>query len=115
MKFVDMAMSPQEASDAYASPPKPDNLPKYPYGLCISLCKDEIEKLQLDIEDCEVGEMLHLHALARVTSRSNQETEAGDNPRVEMVLAFLEIEDEDKENSEEDRITPAKKMSRLYK
>lgn len=115
MKFVDMAMSPVEAAEAYVSPPSPGNLAKYPYGLCISLCKDELVKLGLDFEDMKVGEMLHLHSLARVTSRSNQETEGGDNPRVELVLAFLEIEDEDKENMEEDRMTPAKKLYKSYK
>lgn len=115
MKFVDMAMSMAEAVEANSFPPKPDTLAKYPYGLCISLCKDEMEKLDLNFEDMEVGEILHLHALARVTSRSNQETEGGDNPRIELVLAFLEVENEDKENQEEDRVTPAKKLAKLYK
>lgn len=110
-----MAMLPEEAKEEYASPPSPDKLPKYPYGLCISLCKDELDKLGLDVSEIDIGEMLHLHAMARVTSKSNQETEAGDNPRIELVMAFLEIEDEDAENKEENRVTPAKKLSKLYR
>lgn len=114
MKFVDMAMSPEEAKAENVYPTPVDKLPKYPYGLCISLCKDELEKLELDADSLEVGEMLHLHAMARVTSKSINETEGGSNPRIELVMAFLEIENEDDEN-EENRVTPAKKLSKLYK
>lgn len=112
-KFVDMAMSPQEALEEYGSSPTPDasKLPKYPYGLCISLCKDEIDKLGLDVSDLEIGDFLHLHSMARVTSYSLRETEGGSDPRIELTLAFIEVEDE----GEEDKMVDKKDIpSKLY-
>ena len=55
--MVDMARSPEELkkdSAAYGIPqvaPRLSDEPIYPYGLCISLCDDELEKLDLDC-DC---------------------------------------------------------------
>ena len=103
MQFVDMAMTPDEAKSEYGMPSTDSsNLPKYPYGLCISLGPDEIEKLGLDCSDCSVGDFLHIHALAKVTSYSERETEEGVQPRIEMVLAFMEAEDEGEENEEDE-------------
>lgn len=110
MKFTDMAMSPTEAA-SHAYPTATGDLNKYPYGLCISLCKDELEKLDIDFEDAEVGDFFHLHSLARITSKSNNETEAGESPRLELVLAFLEVESEEEEDDEADKSLTGK----LYK
>lgn len=104
-------MSPAEAAANYGSPVSPGQLQKYPYGLCVSLCKDELEKLEIDFDSCCIGDFLHLHSLAKITSKSNNETEEGDNPRLELVLAFLEVEDEGREDAEADKGM----MGRLYK
>lgn len=101
MKFVDMSLSPQEAQDQYGSPTPVSQLPKYPYGLCICFGPEEIAKLGIE-DECSVGDILHLHALAKVTSYSKRDTESGSDTRIEMVLAFIEVEDEDEENEEED-------------
>ena len=104
MAFTDMSLSLQDAQKEMGMPSTdPSNLPKYPYGLCISFCKDEIDKLGLDVDDCSVGDFLHLHALAKVTSYSVRETEGGPEPRIEMVLAFIEAEDEGEEDDEADK------------
>ncbi len=62
--MVDMVLSSEEQEEMMSPSP-----PRYPYGLCISLCEDELEKLNLDGE-CNVGDMLHMHCLAEVTSVS---------------------------------------------
>ena len=112
MKFVDMAMSPKEAQTEMGMPSTDaSNLPKYPYGLCISFGPDEIEKLGLDCSDCSVGDFLHLHAMAKVTSYSERETEDGVQPRIEMVLAFIDAEDEGEEDEEANKGN----VSRLYR
>ncbi len=79
------------------------NTPIYPYGLQISLTNDELEKLGLD-SDCGVGDMLHMHCLAKVTSVSKRETEGGEDCCIQLQITHISAEDEDAENedSEED-------------
>lgn len=113
-KYADMSMSPAEAAEM-SGPVSMANTPKYPYGLCISLGKDELEKLGLDHTEIEVSDFLHVHALAKVTSKSNCETESGENPRVELCLCFMEIEDEGMEDEEEEVDEPKSVTKRLYK
>jgi hypothetical protein len=101
--MVSMEMTENEKEEY--SKPSP---PQYPYGLCISLCQDELEKLNLADDDLSIGDMLHLHSLAKVTSVSSYDSENGSHKRVELVLAYIAAEDEDKENKE----SPT---SKLYK
>lgn len=104
--FVDMTMDDKEKQE-YINPSA--NPPKYPYGLCVSLCEDELEKLGLDAEELALGDMLHLHALAKVTSVSKNDTEHGSHERVELVLAYIQCEDEGEEDKKVD------KTKKLYK
>jgi hypothetical protein len=101
-KFVDMAKTPEEVNKEVTDMRSPvsasaDNVPKYPYGLCINLDDDCLEKLDLD-DECEVGDMIHLCAMARVTSCSANETEGGTKHRIELQITALAVEDEDDEN-----------------
>lgn len=80
------------------------SMPRYPYGLCLSLCQDELQKLNLDDEDLGVGDMLHLNCLAKVTSVSSNETEDGEYCRVELQVTHIEAESEDAENDKEDKV-----------
>ena len=97
-KMVDMALSPQETKESMAVPTMSGN--RYPYGLSICLCNDEIEKLGLD-DNVDVGDMLHLFAMGKVTSVSKNDTEEGARVRVEIQLTHLGVEDEDDEEMEE--------------
>ena len=103
--MVSMEMT-QTEKEEYSKP----SPPRYPYGLCISLCQDELEKLNLDDEELQVGDMIHIHSLARVTSVSSYDSESGSNKRVELVLAYISAEDEAEEDREEENETP-----RLYR
>ena len=106
--MVDMSMDDDEKAEA-VSPSL--GIPKYPYGLSISLCEKELEKLGLEDGDLEVGDMLHLHCLAKVTSVSSNEYESGSHCRVELQICYMSGEDEDEENEEEEKSV----TSKLYK
>ena len=112
MHMVDMSMSPAEAQ-AENGPYPVANAPRYPYGLQICLGPEEIAKLDLDDEDCCVGDILHIHAFAKVTSYSKRDTESGSDTRIELVLAFMEVEDEDDEN-EDDEEEEKPYLAKLY-
>lgn len=105
--MVDMA-KPIEQVKEETSPPKSlgdraPTTPVYPWGLCISLDDDTLTKLKLDSEMPSVGEMIHLCAMAKVTSVSENEQEDGNGGkktcrRVELQITHLATESEDEEN-----------------
>jgi hypothetical protein len=66
--------------------------PEYPYGLCISLCKDELEKLGIKIEDYKIGDVIALDAVTKVKAIS-QDDQGYD--RLELQITELGIETED--------------------
>ena len=78
--MVDLAKSPAEVTDdmkamgniAAAVETKP-SVPEYPYGCCISLDDDVLEKLGLAGDMPSAGEMIHLCAVAKVTNASMSE------------------------------------------
>lgn len=86
----------------------------YPFGL--SLCFDQatLDKLGLDGE-CEPGDMIHLFALAKVTSVSKNDTGDGEKCRVELQITHLGCESEDEENEEEDKKEPKMRPRSRYK
>lgn len=98
MKFVDMKRSPKDYQTGalVADCPSPD---LYPYGLCIRLNQEDLDKLNLD-DDVESGDMVHLHAMAKVTCVSKRDTTTGKTVDVELQITHLSVEDEDDENEE---------------
>lgn len=101
-KMVNMAKTPQEMEDAGTPRPMSDNI--YPYNLCISLTQEELEKLGVDCDDdeCEVGNYVHLHALAEIVSKSKNDTGEGPKHSLNLQITHLEIEDEGAENDQAD-------------
>lgn len=95
----DMARTTEEKVEAMM-PTVPADMPDYPYGLCISLTEAELEKLGLD-DECEVGDMIHLFAMAQVTSVSKTQNDGGNCCRIELQVTHLGCEDEDTETAEE--------------
>jgi len=103
-QMVDMELDDEDKMDL--APPDIMVKPKYPPGLRIYLTEKEFDKLGLDHEEAEVGGMVHLHAMGRITSVSSNEVEGGDpNCRVEIQIEDLEIESEDEEDEEADAET----------
>lgn len=90
--------------------------PMYPYGLCISLCDDELEKLGFEASDFDTDDIVHLHCLAMVTSVScNKTSSGGDNSRIELQITNISAESEDEENEEaEVESKGSKRLSKMY-
>lgn len=112
-KLKDMALTAEEM-DEQASPfSSMRDMNLYPYGLCLSLSNKELEKLNLDHE-CEIGDFIHLFAMAKVTSRSISDTGSGEQCRLELQITHMGLESEDDEDQE---VMEPKKMgrARLYK
>lgn len=76
MKLVDMKMSQADMkADAVPSPVDRD---PYPYGLCLNLDTDELDKL--GIKDLpEVGDEYHIMAVGKVTRVSSSASEGQDS------------------------------------
>lgn len=98
-KLVDMARSVTEMQDA-ASPSYVSNTPLYDYGLTLCFNHETLQKLNLDDEDVEVGDMLDIRAMAKVTSVSKNDTGDGEKCRVELQLTHIGIPEN--ENNEYD-------------
>jgi len=96
-----MELDDEEKLDAHMPIPMSDK-PEYPYGLKICLTNAEFKKLDLDSNCAEVGGILHLHALARITSVTHNDGPHGYDCRVEAQIEDLAIESEDQENAEEE-------------
>ena len=77
---------------------------EYPYGLCLCLTHEECEKLDLDDGDVEIGDMIHLFAMAEVTSvNKSKDPQTGDScTRIELQITHLGLEDEDFEVGPDD-------------
>ncbi len=96
--MVSMERTPAEKEEMTYSTLAPTvaDVPNVPYGLCICLTEEELAKLDLE-PDCEVGDTLHLVAMAKVTSISMNDTGDGAKCRIELAITDLALEDEDTE------------------
>jgi hypothetical protein len=95
--MVSMELDDESKIDAVQPYPMPDK-PDYPYGLRICLTHEELAKLDLDPSDAFVGGIIHMHALARITSVSASDGDSGPSCRVELQIEDMSIESEDSEN-----------------
>lgn len=106
MAMKSMEMDDEDMMDmACPMPIDLKNRPKFPWGLKICLTQSEVDKLEIDPEDAFVGGIVHLHALARITSVSCEQTEGGPSCRIELQIEdmALPLESEDEENAMADR------------
>jgi hypothetical protein len=99
-----MKRTPHEPEGAQAMPAENT----YPYGLALTLSNEEMEKLGLDCssEECQVGNYLHLNALAEVTGYHKSDTGNGEQHTLNLQITHLALEDseggEEDEESDED-------------
>lgn len=110
-QMQDMARTPAEKKEVAAemvAAPSAAGVPDYPWGLSISLCTDELEKLDLD-DMPEVGDMIHLFAMAKVTAISSRDTDAGPEKRLELQITHLGVEDEDTETEPDEDPAPRRR------
>ena len=110
-KMVDLARTPQETKEDVAgykvsSPMDAPAGPVYGYGLCLRLEREDLEKLGMDEDLPEVGDTIHIMAMAKVTSVSERENQLPNGEKksdccVELQLTHMGAEDEDMEDPEE--------------
>jgi len=113
--FVDMAKSPEELKEERldsVAPAYPRDI--YPYGLCISLCEEELKKLDLS-GDVDAGDLIHMHAIGKVTSVSKRDTDDGQKVRVEIQITHLALEDEAHEDEEAEAEMRRVDYRKMYK
>ena len=85
-----MELTAEEAKE-YMGPIKEGDGPKYPYGLCLHLCDDTIEKLGLTGLP-EVGSKVEIRALATVVSVGmNQQQDGDKEQRAELQITDMEM------------------------
>lgn len=97
MKLINMAMSAEEAAEAYPTTLATEKAegPKYPYGLCLHLDDDALEKLGIT-EMPKVGDKLMLTAMVEVVGTSTNERQGGDEEScVDLQITDLAVGDED--------------------
>jgi hypothetical protein len=111
-QVVDMARTDAEkkAAEKRVTEAVPSNGPDYPYVLCLNLGAEELKKL--GIEDLpEVGDEMHLYAVAKVTRVSQSASEQGEDSKgVELQITHMGVMEEGDEDDE--GMSPA---SKLYK
>lgn len=115
-QMVDMARTPEDLARSLMPMAQPTPSAQYPYGLSISLTHDELAKLGLDA-NCEVGDMLHLFAMAKVTNVNSNASESSQSCRIELQITHLAVESEDEENEEFDEAedVQSKRASKRYR
>jgi hypothetical protein len=100
--MVDMALTPEDKEkNALACTPCGVDQPDYPYGLSISLDETSLAKLGLDA-DCEVGDLIHLNTIGKVTSISKNSSDSGSRSNVSIQLMYIGLENESHESADEE-------------
>jgi hypothetical protein len=93
--MVDLAKTPEEIKEDMPAPtsmPAAEiKTPVYPYGLCISLDDDTLEKLGLDGDLPSAGDEIHFCCEARVTCTSQREEVQADGTKEVCTRVELQI------------------------
>tara|TARA_R110000868_G_scaffold628_4_gene4577 strand:- start:862 stop:1224 length:363 start_codon:yes stop_codon:yes gene_type:complete len=69
--------------------------PLYPYGLCITLDAEQLDKLGITTLP-KVGGTMMIHAMAYVKSTSAYETQGGKDMSVQLQITDMDIGEEDR-------------------
>ena len=99
MRMTNMARSVEEIKDA-TSPAI--NTPRYSYGLTLRFDQETLDKLNLDTDDVEVGDMLHMISMAEVTSVSKNDYGNGMQCCVELQLTHIGVAENESTEYEAD-------------
>ncbi len=103
--YVDLALTKDEAEERNTIAPL--EAPKYPYGTTLSLDEKILEKMEVDHSDWKVGDIFHIHALAKVTGIHENETQEGEKCCVNLQLIAIKGESEDAEDEEDEHGEPS--------
>ena len=70
-----------------------DSMPDYPYGLSLTIDKDELDKLGMT--EYEVGDELNISAVGKVTMVRNSADEKSEESSITIQITKLELKDAD--------------------
>lgn len=65
---------------------------EYPYGLRLSLDKDQLKKLGISVKDYEIGDTVTIEAKAKVESLSSSSGSSGDYETVCLQITDLSLD-----------------------
>lgn len=88
--MISMKLTAAEAKSETMLGGTDDDLPKYPYGLTINLCDDELAKLGIT-ELPAVGTVMQLTALVEVCSISQYENQDGADKSMNLQITDMEL------------------------
>ena len=94
MDMTNLTSMKLDATEADKENGVPPEKPIYPYGT--GLCLDEValDKLDLDpAQDMEVGTLVHIMAVAKVTGYSTREYEGGSHRTLDLQITDMSIDD----------------------
>lgn len=99
-RMKDMRRTEADRREMLMSAPVMDPM-DYPPGLSVCLDEVDLEKLDLD-EDVAAGDLIHLFAMAKVTSVHQSDRDGKKACRVELQIMYLRVEDEATEEDDEE-------------
>jgi len=109
MKLASMKLDPEQQKKEADS--MVTDKPVYPWGLCVELNEDALQKLGMkDLPD--VDDSMTLTARVVVTSVSSNATTDGENRRVSLQITDMELGPEQKDSDADD--SAANASSKLY-
>lgn len=91
-KLVDMKNTAKQAKEQTGAPVS-SSREKYPYGLSISLEKEQIKKLGIKMDGLKVGKKGKLTAEYEITSISERQTQGGDDSQsMQLQITKMAVE-----------------------
>lgn len=89
--MINMKMSKEEATEQCSPSSVETEMPRYPYGLELSLDDDAMEKLGIG-DGLNVGDEVQITAMAKVTRKSGYETLVGDSENsISLQITDMEV------------------------
>jgi hypothetical protein len=97
------------------SKPSEPEKPSYPYGTRITLNKEVLEKLGIDVTQFKVGDTINITAKGEVNSTSVSENEYSDGISKELGIQLTEIELENPADFDAGFEEAVKEDTRIYR
>jgi len=98
--YVDLAYSDEDIKARESENSPLAEVPKYPYGLSISLDEKILEKINVDHEDWEVGDVFPVDVLLKVTGKNVNESAGGSSICISMQIVAIKGEEHEEEIEE---------------
>lgn len=93
MQLISMRLTEDEAreeSGATVSSPSAEDLPKYPYGLCLDLCDEALQKLGI-AEMPPIGSVMQVMATVEVSRVSQYENQEGKDASLSLQITDMAL------------------------